>query len=108
MQQGWDRFLEFAIGCELDEFKEYYKRNGFAGEQGTGALGLTEEKIVTQDPSHLIVWRENHEIIGHAIWHETSTEEHRVGDPRDKEDRETLRKLCDGKRGSLVELHKSG
>jgi hypothetical protein len=54
--------MRFVVGCELDEFKEYYKKNGFAGEQGTGELGITEEKIVTQDPAHLIVWRENHEI----------------------------------------------
>jgi GNAT superfamily N-acetyltransferase len=97
--------MRFVAGCDLDEFKEYYRRNGFSGEQGTGDLGITEEKIVTQDPAHLIVWRENSEIIGHAIWHETSTDEHRRGDPRDREDREIVRKLCGGKKDSLVELH---
>ncbi len=97
--------MKFAVGCELEEFKRYYRRNGFAGEQGTGELGITEEKIVTQDPTHLIVWRANNEIIGHAIWHETSTDEHRKGVPRDKEDRETLRKLCGGKKDNFVELH---
>jgi len=97
--------MKFVVGCDLEEFKEYYKRNGFAGEQGTGELGITEEKIVRQDPSHLIVWRENNEIIGDAIWHETSTDEHREGDPRDREDREILRKLCGGKKGNIVELH---
>jgi len=93
------------VGCDLEEFKEYYKRNGFAGEQGTGELGITEEKIVSQNPAHLIVWRENNEIIGDAIWHETSTDEHRKGDPRDREDRRILRKLCGGKRDNFVELH---
>jgi len=88
--------LKFVVGCELEEFKEYYRRNGFAGEQGTGELGITEEKIVIQDPAHLIVWRENDKIIGDAIWHETSTDEHRAGDSRDREDREILRKLCGG------------
>jgi GNAT superfamily N-acetyltransferase len=97
--------MKFVVGCDLEEFKEYYKRNGFAGEQGTGELGITEEKIVRQDPAHVIVWRENNEIIGDAIWHETSTDEHREGDPRDREDRETLRKLCGGKKGNIVELH---
>ncbi len=97
--------MKFVVGCELEEFKEYYKRNGFAGEQGTGELGITEEKIVTQDPAHLIVWRENNEIIGDAIWHETSTDEHREGVPRDREDREILRKLCGGKKDNIVELH---
>jgi GNAT superfamily N-acetyltransferase len=97
--------LRFVVGCDLDEFKEYYRRSGFAGEQGTGELGITEEKIVTQDPAHLIVWRENGEIIGDAIWHETSTDEHRRGDPRDREDSEILRKLYGGKKDNIVELH---
>ncbi len=97
--------MRFAVGCEMEEFKQYYRRNGFAGEQGTGELGITEEKIISQDPAHLIVWRENNEIIGDAIWHETSTDEHRRGVPRDREDREVLRKLCGGKKDNLVELH---
>ncbi len=97
--------MRFAVGCDLDEFKEYYRANGFAGEQGTGELGVTEEKIVTQNPAHLIVWRENNEIIGNAIWHETSTEEHRKGDPRDGEDTAILRRLCGGTKDHLVELH---
>ena len=96
--------MKFVIGCDLEEFKEYYKRNGFAGEQGTGELGITEEKIITQDPSHLIVWRENNKIIGDAIWHDTNTEEHRRGDPRDKEDKGILRRLLGGKK-DFVELH---
>lgn len=96
--------MKFVVGCDLEEFKEYYKRNGYAGEQGTGELGVTEEKIVTQDPSHLIVWRGNNKIIGHAIWHETNTEEHRKGDPRDKEDREILECFLGGKK-DFVELH---
>ncbi|UCC32848.1 MAG: GNAT family N-acetyltransferase [Candidatus Bathyarchaeota archaeon] len=100
---GW--ILRFVVGCELEEFKEYYRRNGFAGEQGTGELGITEEKIVVQDPAHLIVWRQNDEIIGDAIWHETSTDEHREGVPRDKDDREILTELCGGKRDNIVELH---
>ena len=97
--------MRFVVGCGLDEFKEYYKTNGFAGEQGTGELGITEEEIVTQDPAHVIVWRENNEIIGDAIWHETSTDEHRKGDPRDREYREILSKICGGKKDNIVELH---
>jgi hypothetical protein len=50
--------VKFEVGCDLEEFKEYYRRTGFAGEQGTGLLGITEEKIVTQNPAHLIVMRE--------------------------------------------------
>ncbi|MDH5746794.1 MAG: GNAT family N-acetyltransferase [Candidatus Bathyarchaeota archaeon] len=104
---GFDACKELMYhydACDLEEFKEYYKRNGFAGEQGTGELGVTEEGIITQDPSHLIVWREKNKIIGDAIWHETNTEEHRKGVPRDKEDIEILEKLLGGKK-DFVELH---
>jgi GNAT superfamily N-acetyltransferase len=97
--------MRFVVGCDLGEFKEYYRKNGFAGEQGTGVLGITEEAIVTQDSAHLIVWRENDAIVGDAIWHETSTEEHRIGHLRDREDSEVLRKLCGGTKEDLVELH---
>jgi GNAT superfamily N-acetyltransferase len=96
--------VRFEVVCDLEEFKEYYKRNGFAGEQGTGQLGITEEKIVTQNPAHLIVMRENEEIIGHLIWHKSSTDEHRNNDPRDEEDKQILNKLAGGKE-NLVELH---
>lgn len=96
--------MKFIVGCDPEEFKEYYRRNGYAGELGTGELGTTEKKIVTKDPSHLIVWRENDKIIGHAIWHETNTEEHRKGDPRDKEDIDILEKLL-GDKKDFVELH---
>ncbi len=96
--------VRFVIGCDLEEFKRYYVVNGWEGELGTGELGNTEEKIIMSNPSHLVVWRVNDKIVGHAIWHETDTEEHRKGDPRDKEDREILRKLLGGKR-DFVELH---
>ena len=91
--------MKFVVGCDLDEFKRYYKINGYAGE-----LGITEEKIVIKDPCRLIVWRENSKIIGHAIWHETNIEEHREGEPRDKEDQEVLERLLGGTR-DFIELH---
>ena len=53
---------------------------------------------------NLIVFRENDNIIGHAIWHETNTEEHRKGDPRDKEDKEILHRFFGGK-NDFIELH---
>ena len=28
---GW--ILKFVVDCELEEFKKYYKRNGFAGNK---------------------------------------------------------------------------
>jgi len=102
--------MKLVVGCELEEFKEYYRRLALDGEW-RGTFGFTEElgtsweKILIENPSLLIVWRENDEIIGHAIWHETSTDEHREGDFRDEEDREVLRELCGGKRENIVELH---
>jgi len=54
--------------------------------------------------SNLIVFIENDKIIGHAIWHETDTEEHRKGDPREKEDREILHRFME-KGKDFIELH---
>jgi len=105
--------MRFVVGCNLDEFKRYYRTledlHDYFKTLGLpdvvhGELGPVEEDIIKKDPSHLVVWRENDEIIGHAIWHETNTEEHRKGDPRDVGDREVLEKLLGGKR-DFVELH---
>lgn len=95
--------MEFAIGCDPGAFRRYYEAIERAAEK-TGTLDGTEGRIVAEDPSHLIIWREGDEIIGHAIWHESSTSEHRAGDPREEEDREILEKLLGGEK-ELVELH---
>lgn len=106
--------MRFVVGCDLEEYKRYYRtlddlHNYFRTLGLTDVtfreLGSTEEEIIKRDASHLIVWRENNEIIGHAVWHETSTDKHRKGDPRDREDREVLRDLCGGKKDNVVELH---
>ncbi len=103
-------FLRFEIGCdpESEEFKEYWSRNGYSQEY----KGYNHERllrmlvnIVKGNFLQLIVWRQDSKIVGHAVWHESNTEEHRKGGyPRDKEDRETLRKLL-GKKKDFVELH---
>lgn len=87
----------------LDDLHDYFKTLGLA-DVSFGELGEVEEDIIKRDPSHLIVWRENDEIIGHAIWHPSNTDEHRKGYPRDKEDKEVLRRLLRGKK-DFVELH---
>jgi len=106
--------MKFEVGCDLEEFKRYYKtlddlHNYFRtlglADVKFGGLGAVEEEIIKRDQSHLIVWRENDEIIGDAIWHETSTDEHRKGDPRDNEDRIILRRLLGGRKDNIVELH---
>jgi len=101
--------LRFEVGCDLEEFKIYYRKLAEAREwQGT--FGFTEElstsweRVLVENPSLLIIMRENDEIIGHLIWHESSTDEHRKGDPRDEEDKQILNRLAGGKE-DLVELH---
>jgi len=91
------RAMEFVVSCDVEEFKRYYKET-------LGELGVTEEQIINQNPSHLIIWREDYQILGYAIWHESNTEEHPNGDPRDKTDKELLEKLLGGKK-EFVELH---
>ncbi len=91
--------MKFAVGCDLEEFKRYYRRNGYED----GDLEHLIKKVI-KDSSQLIVWRKNNKIVGHAVWHETNTREHRKGDPRDKEDTEALEKLLEGKK-DFVELH---
>ena len=89
--------VQFELGCDLAEFRQYY-------ETVQEKLSDLEIMIIEQDPAHLIVWREENEIVGHALWHEASTDEHRKGDPRDAEDQAILRKLFGGPI-DLVELH---
>jgi len=106
--------MEFVVGCDLEEYKRYYRTlDGLHRYYRTlgltdvkfGELGATEEEIIKRNPSHLIVWRENDDIIGHAVWHETSTDEYRPRDPRDEEDKEILKRLLGGKKDNVVELH---
>ena len=102
--------LRFEVGCDPEsiEFKEYWSRNGYTQEyKGYSHSRLLEMlvSVVRSDFSQLIVWEEDSEIVGHAVWHESNTEAHRKGGYlRDKEDREALEKLLGGKK-SFVELH---
>ncbi len=101
--------MKIVVGCDLEEFKRYYKKLAEDGEWRSTfgfseELGTSWEKVLLENPSLLIVMREKGEIAGHLIWHESSTDEHRKGDPRDEEDRGVLTKLA-GKKEDLVELH---
>jgi len=91
--------LKFEVGCNYEKFREYRKRSGYDGNINHLM------NVVIKDPSQLIVMKENNKIVGHAVWHESNTEEHRKGDPRDKEDTEALEKLLGGKKRDFVELH---
>ncbi len=106
--------LEFIVGYDFEQFEEYYiglndlhtfYRTRGLRESKINELRNDERGHIESDPDHLIVWMDQDQIVGHTIWHETSTDEMTAGDPRDEDDREALRKLFGGKRGNLVELH---
>lgn len=90
--------MRFVVGCDLEELREYWSRNGYHGSLDHLI------NVVVKDPSQLIVWKEDDKIIGHSVWHETNTDEHRKGDPREKEDKQTLERLL-GRKKNFVELH---
>jgi GNAT superfamily N-acetyltransferase len=105
--------MRFVVGCDFEEFEKYYKtlddlHNYFRtlglADVTFGEVGDIEKVIIESDPSHLIVWKENGEIIGHTVWHESSTEVHRRGAPRDEGDRQLLRRLVGGEK-EFIELH---
>ena len=106
--------LEFIVGYDVEQFKEYYCDLSdlqtyyiSIGSRGSEPfkLGGAEKQHLENNPKHLIIWTDNEEIVGHNIWHETSTEEMTPGDLRDVDDRDTLRKLFGGITVNLVELH---
>jgi len=103
--------VRFVVGCDLEEFKRYYKTAGLHDYYKAvgitdvvyGELGAIEERIIKKGPSHLIVWRENDTIVGDAVWHEESIDEF-TKYPQDKEVAEALEKLL-GTEREFVELH---
>jgi GNAT superfamily N-acetyltransferase len=106
--------LEFIIGYDLRRFRKYYRgltdlhayyKTRSLVERNFNDLGDDERGHIECDLSHLIVWKDQDQIIGHAIWHETSTDEMTQGNPRLDDDRETLQRLCGGRRDNLAELH---
>lgn len=103
--------LRFEVGCDLEEYREYQKTSGIhdylkwvgVTDAVYGELGPNEVAHIKRDPSHLIVWRENNEIIGHVIWHEERVDNFRL--PGEEEVRIVLERLL-GEKKDFVELHK--
>ena len=89
--------IRFELGCDITEFTEYF---GTIKEK----LGDIELFYIQQNPDQLIVWREDGQIVGHTIWHPTSTDEHQKGNPRNEDDKAILYELFDGKT-DFIELH---
>ncbi len=93
--------MDFVEGCDFEEFSKYLAKLG----QYTAAGELEKlKRFLDNDFMKLIVFREDGRLIGHAIWHESNTDEHRQGDPRDEVDKGILRGFLGGK-GDFVELH---
>ncbi|MFW9770862.1 MAG: GNAT family N-acetyltransferase [Candidatus Thorarchaeota archaeon] len=96
--------MEFIVGFDFEKFgtnlselrKEFLDTIEISDD--------IEETIVREDPSHLIVWRKDQELIGWAIWHESYTNEHRKGYPRVESDRRILENLI-GEKKEIIELH---
>ena len=107
--------MEFGIGYDLEMFKKYYRTlhdlkrfyesHGTREIADTFEIGEDELNHIKRDSNHLIIWKDNDTIVGHCIWHETSTSEMIAGDPRDDQDRDILQTLFNGVRENLVELH---
>jgi GNAT superfamily N-acetyltransferase len=89
--------MKFVVGWDIEDFMDYRTRV-------VGTAGEIERKWVEKNSSHLIVWLVDNQIIGHAIWHESSTREHSPGDRRGLKDIEMLEELLDGPK-RFVELH---
>lgn len=101
--------MRIVVGSDIEEFKRYYKKLA-EDKEWQGTFGFTEElgtsweRVLVENPAQLIVVRDNDEIIGHLIWHESNTEERRKGDPRDEENKRILRELL-GEKKDFIELH---
>ena len=93
--------MRFVEGCDFQEFSAYLRKLELYA--GKGELDRLRSKL-ERGMSNLIVFRGKAEIIGHAIWHESNTEEHSEGYPRDKKDIEILHGFM-GKNRDFVELH---
>jgi len=96
--------MEFIVGYD-------FKKNGYTLDDLRKEFSVnfddsfnTEEEIVKDDPSHLIIMIEDKMILGWAIWHESNTREHQKGSPRDDEDSKILEQLSKG-RCEIIELH---
>lgn len=93
--------LKFTVGDSLTDFEDYYSTAGLPW----GKLGNVERSHIVSNPDHLILFEDKGKIIGHAIWHESNSEEHTPGGrPREADDRRTLRRLV-GRRKGFIELH---
>src|SRR6266849_62121 len=93
--------FELIVGYDLRKFERYY--NTLRLPWGSLENSI-DTKLLEKDPSMIIAWKENDQVIGHAIWHESNTEEHRAGSRRDEDDRRLLTRFL-GQGKEFVEMH---
>jgi GNAT superfamily N-acetyltransferase len=100
------RDLKFDVGGNLEDFESYYPTAGlpWVTRASFGRVGDVERSYIMSNPEHLILFKEDQEIIGHMIWHESNTEEHSGGRVRAEDDRTVLRELL-GQGEEFAELH---
>ena len=87
----------FSHGGNIKELRNHLEKLGLG-------LGETEERLITEKPERLILWRDNNELVGHAIWHESNTKQHPDGTPREPDDLKILEEELKVE-GDFVELH---
>ena len=87
----------FSQSGDIEELRKYLKSLGLS-------LGETEERLITEKPERLILWRDNGVLVGHAIWHESNTKQHPDGTPRELQDSRILEDELKVE-GDFVELH---
>ena len=87
----------FSHSGDIEELRKYLKSLGLS-------LGETEERLITEKPERLILWRDDGVLVGHAIWHTSNTKQHPDGTPREPQDRRILEEELKLK-GDFVELH---
>ena len=89
--------VTFSHGGDVKELRAHLESLGLS-------LGPTEERLITEKPERLILWREDGALVGHAIWHASNTKVHPDGKPRNAEDRHILEDEL-GVEGDFIELH---
>jgi len=87
----------FSHGGSIEELRRHLESLGLS-------LGETEERLIREKPERLILWRDNNELVGHTIWHESNSQKHPNGDPREPDDRRILEEELKVQ-GDFVELH---
>ena len=89
--------VTFSHGGDIEELRAHLESLGLS-------LGPTEERLIKEKPERLIMWRDNGMLVGHAIWHISSTKQHPDGEPREPDDRQILEEELEVA-GDFIELH---